>query len=244
MRGILTYHSIDSSESPISISEEAFRRHADWLASGAVKVVPLERILDVPADEQAIAVTFDDAFLNLAELAWPMLRDRGVPATVFVPTGRVGQDNNWNGAGHGHVPTLPLCDWEALGRLSEEGLSVGSHSISHAHLERLPERELRAELEGSAAELERRLGTRPATFCYPYGTYDDRTVRAASETYGLSVTTDLRTLSYHEHPHRLPRVEALYFRSNALLEVWGSNAFRGHLWLRATTRKAREALTG
>ena len=35
MRGILTYHSVDPSGSPISIDEKAFRAHVAWLASGA-----------------------------------------------------------------------------------------------------------------------------------------------------------------------------------------------------------------
>jgi peptidoglycan/xylan/chitin deacetylase (PgdA/CDA1 family) len=244
MRGILTYHSIDPSGSPISVDEEAFRRHVDWLASGAVRVVPLERILDVPDEEDAVAITFDDGFTNLADLAWPLLLERELPATLFVPTGRVGHDNSWGDVSQGGIPTLPLCDWDTLARMSAEGLGIGSHTVNHTHLEHLPERELRAELEESTAEIERRLDVRPATFCYPYGTYDDRCVKAAAELYGLSVTTELRTLAYHEHPHRLPRLDAYYFRANHLLEDWGSPAFRGHLWVRATARRARAALTG
>jgi peptidoglycan/xylan/chitin deacetylase (PgdA/CDA1 family) len=244
MRAILTYHSIDSSGSPISVDEEAFRAHVDWMASDAIQVVPLERILDVPDHEDAVAITFDDAFVNTAEIAWPLLRERGLPATVFVPTGRVGLDNSWGNVTQGGIPTLPLCGWDTIARLAHEGFTIGSHTVNHPHLERLPQAELRAELEDSAAELEHRLGTRPATFCYPYGSYDERAVRAASEAYGLSVTTDLRTLSYHENPHLLPRLDAYYFRSNHVLEKWGSTAFRGHLWVRATARKARQALTG
>ena len=46
MRAILTYHSIDSSGSPISLSEEAFRAHVRFFGSGRVAVVPLA---DLPA---------------------------------------------------------------------------------------------------------------------------------------------------------------------------------------------------
>ena len=42
MRAILTYHSIDESGSPISISRRDFRRHIEWFASGAVQVLPLD----------------------------------------------------------------------------------------------------------------------------------------------------------------------------------------------------------
>ena len=49
MRGILTYHSIDSSRSAISIDEAAFRRHVRWLVSGRVRVTALDELLAVPA---------------------------------------------------------------------------------------------------------------------------------------------------------------------------------------------------
>ncbi len=44
MRAILTYHSIDSSGSPISLSEESFRGHVRFLGSGRVSVVPLAEL--------------------------------------------------------------------------------------------------------------------------------------------------------------------------------------------------------
>ena len=62
MRAILTYHSIDPSGSPISVSPAAFRRHIEWLASGRVRVVRLEELMRLPAGEDAVALTFDDGF--------------------------------------------------------------------------------------------------------------------------------------------------------------------------------------
>src|SRR5690606_37701023 len=60
MRAILTYHSIDESGSPISVSREAFRAHVRWLASGAVKVRPLAELVDARDGGDAVAITFDD----------------------------------------------------------------------------------------------------------------------------------------------------------------------------------------
>jgi len=241
VRAILTYHSIDSSGSPISVAAADFRSHADWPASGAVKVVPLTELLDTPGEEDALAITFDDMFRSTAELAWPLLRERELPATVFVPTERVGRDNSWGDRPQQGIPTLELCDWDTIARVADEGLSIGSHTVSHAHLDQLGEDAIRAELEDSAAELERRLGRPPRTLCYPYGDYDDRVVRLAAETYALCVTTDLRALGASEHPHRLPRLDAYYYRENRLLEAWGTGAFRRHLWLRASARRLRRA---
>ena len=96
MRAILTYHSIDSSGSPISIDAQSFQRHVDFLASSKLKVVPLSEIVS-DSVEDALAITFDDGVVNFAAQAWPRLRDRGLPATLFVVTGRVGKDNAWGG---------------------------------------------------------------------------------------------------------------------------------------------------
>src|SRR5678809_1010179 len=89
MRGILTYHSIDSSGSPISTSQATLRAHVNWLASSEVQVTPLERLHLVPADGDAVAITFDDGFQNFADIAWPLLKHHEMPVTVFVVTQRV-----------------------------------------------------------------------------------------------------------------------------------------------------------
>jgi peptidoglycan/xylan/chitin deacetylase (PgdA/CDA1 family) len=40
----------------------------------------------VPLPGRAALVTFDDAYRDFREVAWPLLRARGVPAVLFVPT--------------------------------------------------------------------------------------------------------------------------------------------------------------
>ena len=82
MKAILTWHAIDESRSPISVSREVFADQVAFLASGRVRVVPLGSILTESGD--AVALTFDDAFTSFSEVAWPALRDAGLPATVFV----------------------------------------------------------------------------------------------------------------------------------------------------------------
>jgi peptidoglycan/xylan/chitin deacetylase (PgdA/CDA1 family) len=40
---------------------------------------------------RAIAVTFDDAYADFAENAWPVMQRHGIPATLFVPTAHPGR---------------------------------------------------------------------------------------------------------------------------------------------------------
>jgi peptidoglycan/xylan/chitin deacetylase (PgdA/CDA1 family) len=241
MRAILTYHSIDDSGSPISLSPATFERHLDWLASGKVRVLPLERLRSDPTPGDAVAITFDDALAALADPAWPELRRRGLPATVFAPLERLGQDNAWGGKAEPGIPRLPVIDRETLRRLSGEGLAVGSHGLSHRDLRRLPDQELVRELEASRERLGELTGQRPSVLAYPYGAVDRRVVRAAGRVYAAGVTTDLRPLGRREDPLRLPRIDAWYLRSSALLEAWGTPRFRAYLSLRRALRHLRRA---
>jgi peptidoglycan/xylan/chitin deacetylase (PgdA/CDA1 family) len=242
VRAILTYHSIDPSGSPISLDEETFRRHVAWLGSGAVPVVSIDALLALPDEADALALTFDDGFENVASRAWPLLREHRLPALLFVPSDRVGADNAWSGRAEPGIPTLPLLSWDALARLCSEGLRLGSHSASHRHLESVRPDELPPEVAGSAARIEQRTGARPEVFCYPFGTHDDRVVAQVRESYRFACTTELATLKENSDPHLLPRLDAYYYRRPGSLERFGSGAFRAHLWLRAGARRLRAAL--
>jgi peptidoglycan/xylan/chitin deacetylase (PgdA/CDA1 family) len=241
MRAILTYHSIDESPSAISVSPDAFRRHVAWLASGAVRVVSLEELLRLPPDADAVALTFDDGFVNFAEMAAPLLARNRLPATLFVVTEHVGGTNAWGGTCAQDIPTLPLLDWPALGRMAEQGVTIGAHSRTHAHLPELSPAALEDEIGGSADRIERELGVRPAVFAYPYGEANDAVVRAARD-FPLAVTTELRPLAEHDDPRVLPRLDMYYFRTGNWLEAYGSARFRQYLWVRSRARLVRAAL--
>ncbi len=242
MRAILTYHSVDPSGSPISLDAGVFRRHIEWLASGRVQVVSVDQVLSLPAESSGVALTFDDGFANFATEAAPLLRERGLPVTLFVVTGHVGQDNRWRGRGDVGVPVLPLLDWDELGRLREAGVTLGAHTRTHPPLTRVDGPMLEAELAGPAAEFEHRLGKRPDGLAYPYGLVDDRVARAAAASYEWACTTELRPLGEAESPLRLPRLDAWYLRDFARLADWGSPEFRSWLWCRRQGRRLRASL--
>jgi peptidoglycan/xylan/chitin deacetylase (PgdA/CDA1 family) len=241
VRAILTYHSIDPSGSPISIDSASFQRHVEFLSSGTVRVVPLAQILE-GGDEDRVAITFDDGLGNFAEEAWPRLKEHGLPATQFVVTGHVGRDNAWQGRRDGRVPHLRLLDWDALGRLAAEGLELGAHSRTHPHLNRLADGALADEIEGSAEDLFRRAGVRPQSFCYPFGSLDERAVTKVAARYLRACSTELAVLSERDSPHRLPRLDAFYFRGAGRLESLGSLAFRVRLGVLKTARGLRASL--
>ena len=244
MRAILTYHSIDDSGSPISVSPEEFRAHVRWLSSGAVRVVPLGELPALPASAEAVAITFDDGFANFATHAWPLLHEHGLPVTLFVVSGRVGRDNAWGDRADPRVPTLPLLDWTGLGWVMEEGAEIGAHTRTHPHLSRISPAMLEDELLGCADMIRRKLGLVPRDVAYPYGDLDEAVLAAARRHFVRGCTTRLRGLAGDEDPMQLPRLDAFYLRRPGRLESWGSARFGQRLWLRAQARRLRQALAG
>lgn len=238
MRAVLTYHAIDAAGSPISVDPATFDAHVRWLASGAVRVLPLADLPGSPESDDAVAVTFDDALTSFVELAWPRLREHGVPVTVFVPTGHVGGGNAWEPDG-GPIPRSGVADWDTLGRLAEEGAELGGHSRTHRDLCALTDAELDDELGGAAQEIEARTGRRPRAVAYPYGSVDARVAGRARRVYRVGVTTEHRTLDGADDPLLLPRLDAFYFHGDGWLRRFGTPGFERHVRLRHHARRVR-----
>jgi peptidoglycan/xylan/chitin deacetylase (PgdA/CDA1 family) len=243
MKAIITYHSIDRSGSVISMDPEVFREHLEWFARSEVSVVGLSELAGRTSEGgDAVALTFDDAFANYASEALPLLEAHGFSSTVFVPTGHVGKLNGWE-TGEGRVPSLPLMGWEALGRLCERGVELGSHSRTHPDLRRVSKAQLEDEVSSSAERIRAETGQEAEAFAYPYGFHDDDVVAAVRRRYARAVTTEFRELRGHDDVCRLPRLDACYFRERGRLERWGTASFRRFLTWRRGLRSARNFFT-
>ena len=93
---VLTYHRVDDPERRpwlypglVSATPAEFARQVAWLAARCA-VVSMAEVLATPArrlPRRATLITFDDGYADLAEHAWPVLRDAGLPATLFLATG-------------------------------------------------------------------------------------------------------------------------------------------------------------
>jgi peptidoglycan/xylan/chitin deacetylase (PgdA/CDA1 family) len=90
---VLAYHRVaDLTCDPdgTAISPEHFAEQVEWLARTR-RVVPLDRIFNALAGgEEVASISFDDAYLDFAVNALPVLKKNSCPATVFVSTSAVG----------------------------------------------------------------------------------------------------------------------------------------------------------
>jgi peptidoglycan/xylan/chitin deacetylase (PgdA/CDA1 family) len=245
MRGILTWHSLDTSGSPISVDPEVFRHQVEFLASGRVRVVPLHTLAHTPDDGiDTVSLTFDDAFANVNAIAVPLLAAHQLPATIFVVPEHVGGRNDWGGVTVPAIPTLPLMSWDSLGAARNAGLEIGAHTRRHRDLATLSGAALEDEVAGCVERIAAELGDRPTSFAYPYGSVGAEAVVAVRDVYAQAVTTELRLLGNDEDPALLPRIDVYYFRGLGQLEAWGQPSFRRRLWLRAQGRRVRHLMAG
>jgi peptidoglycan/xylan/chitin deacetylase (PgdA/CDA1 family) len=95
---VLTYHRVaEPGRTPhlypglISATPAAFEEQMQFLAREH-RLLSLSELLAVrrgeaPPPPRSVMVTFDDAYRDVAEHAWPIMRRHGIPLTLFVPTG-------------------------------------------------------------------------------------------------------------------------------------------------------------
>jgi glycosyltransferase involved in cell wall biosynthesis/peptidoglycan/xylan/chitin deacetylase (PgdA/CDA1 family)/ubiquinone/menaquinone biosynthesis C-methylase UbiE len=160
-----------------------------------------------PLPGRAIALTFDDGYLDFYQYAWPLLKKYGFTATVFLVTGQIGHTNVWDEA-YGEI--IPLMGWEEIEKLSQEGIEFGSHSVSHKHLTTLSAIDIVREGAQSRTILNRALQVNIRTFAYPYGDTDPvvaHLIGACGYMLGFSCQSGLSSL--YENSMNLSRIEVM-----------------------------------
>jgi peptidoglycan/xylan/chitin deacetylase (PgdA/CDA1 family) len=129
-----------------------------------------------------VAVTFDDGYVSVIENALPELRQRGIPATIFVTTGSWGERPGWVKSPNHPSWQERVMSREELKKLTAEPLvAIGSHTVSHPNLLKVSARNAARELSESKSELENLLGRPIEWFSFPHGAHDASLVRLALE---------------------------------------------------------------
>jgi peptidoglycan/xylan/chitin deacetylase (PgdA/CDA1 family) len=184
---VLCYHALSSSwQAALSTTPERFERQIALLLGRGYRGATFTEASRCTSRERVMAVTFDDAYRSVLELARPILDRHEIPATVFAPTDFIGSERpmRWDGidrwlAGP-HERELTPMSWTELRALSAAGWEIGSHTCSHPHLTEIDDAALADELTRSKAVCEQMIG--PCTsLAYPYGDVDERVVEATAK---------------------------------------------------------------
>lgn len=208
---VLGWHRLSRTSGGVSTPVDSFRRHLDVLGEWGAAVLPLDEASAMLAagtlPNRALALTFDDGYASVVETAWPMLRDLGLPATMFAVTGYL--DGRRTFAWDSGAPDdgrARLVDRRELVAAAADGLDIGSHTVNHPWLPHLGAEDLAPELADSRSELEDLLGRPVTSIAYPMGGWNS-TVRdaAAAAGYHIGVTVDRGRNTARRDPFALLR---------------------------------------
>ena len=198
---VLLYHRV-SDQGPAStrVTPERFARHLDLIEQNGYRVVPLESLLSgvYQGDElppKPVAITFDDAYRSVGEVAYPILRSRRMPFSVFVATDVI------------DAGAESMLTWPQMREMAGDGLATfGAHSLSHAHLESLDMSARRAEIEGSHERVRGQLGNAAlAVFAYPFGEYSLGTESIVRDLGVYALTQQSGAVGSASPQTRIPR---------------------------------------
>lgn len=189
---VLIYHRVGAGmAAEMDVSAARFAEQMRMLQERS-DVVPLADGLAELAEGRAperdrVAVTFDDGYADVFTNAWPVLRDLGIPATVFVTTdfleGRM--DAPLSRAIPSRVPPRALA-WEQVGEMTATGLvAIGSHSATHPDFDRISSDRAAQEVELAADLIASRTGAQPEIFAFPRGVVAHRDAVAARHRFAL-----------------------------------------------------------
>lgn len=206
---ILMYHSIaDNSDDPYSVSVNAFREQISWLSEKGFDVVPLSFLLrSIQARnyrilEEKVVLTFDDGYQTFLTNALPILRDHGAPATVFLVTDMLGGRASWNEPD----TDVRLMSEDEVRYIKAQGISLGSHTATHANLTLLDPEGLKRQLRDSHDTLTR-LGESFYTFSYPWAQWSSTVIGAVKDSgYECAVAAGGQIRLTDLNSYLLPRI--------------------------------------
>ena len=206
---VLCYHIVETPAAPrMQIDRETFRQHLRYLEMTGYNVIPLRHLYEYVSGKRAsipknaVVITIDDGWRSTYTEAYPELQKRKFPFTVFIYPNIIGKTHN-------------ALTWEQIREMSDAGVDIQSHSLTHPFLTKRKHRSksdkeygewLYKELAQSRKILEKETGRRVQFLAYPYGDYDDRVAAASAKAgYTAALTCDFGPVRKGSDPLRMKR---------------------------------------
>lgn len=166
---ILLYHHIGYSfkDSEYYVSPDAFADQMNYLFMRGYRTISVEQLTQAirfgaQLPSRPILLTFDDGSETVYINALPVMQTYGFTGTAYIV------DN--------YIGATRYMDKAQIRALYEAGWEIGSHSLSHRDLTTHPASQ-EDEIVNSRKKLESYLGVPIHSFAYPFGVYDDASLR-------------------------------------------------------------------
>jgi peptidoglycan/xylan/chitin deacetylase (PgdA/CDA1 family) len=188
---ILCYHRFGPRASKLTVTAVAFETQMDYLARNGYRVISMQQLASFleakePLPRKTVIITIDDGYRASYDIAYPILKKYGFPATVFLYSDFVG--------------AADAMTWAQMKEMTASGLiDIQPHSKTHANLTlRLPgetearyRERIRREVDAPIGAIRERLTEASYTYAYPYGDVNDTVIgelTRAGVKQGVTVT--------------------------------------------------------
>lgn len=202
---VLTYHHIQSDkeakkkrQTGLSVSPENFKQHLQYLKDKNYTIIGLEDLISFFNETKRLSgklamITLDDAYKDNYLNAYPILKEFGFKATIFVPTDLVGKKN--------------YLTWEQIDQMKDI-IYFGNHTWSHHDSEGTKE-ELEKEIGLADKQIHQHWQNLLNVFAYPYGKSSDLAKKILTEKkYKIAFTTEKGNILCRDKNLELPRIGA------------------------------------
>lgn len=196
---VLYYHSVkESADNEVTIKPETLRAELKYIQDQGYITLTIRQLKDYilnnsPIPEKGILITFDDGYMDNYYSAFPILKEFNMTATIFCITSEL--DGSY------------YLSKEAIKEMSDYGIDIESHTATHPHLNELNYDKQLKELVESKKTLEEITGKEINSIAYPFGDFNDNSVKAAKEAgYTLGFTTKLGLSDRNDNPLTLDRI--------------------------------------
>lgn len=207
---ILQYHHVsDKTPAITSISPEKFKQHMDYLKAEQFNIVPLPQLIKSiknkqPIKDKTVAITFDDAYINVFEHARPILKAYNWPYTVFVNSKFI--DDKYSR----HM------SWAQLRTIASEGATIANHTKEHRYLVRKPKDLSQAQWQQQIADdilhvesrIKAEVGHDYKFLAYPYGEFDRHVLATIKKLDFIGIGQHSGAVGHYSDLTRLPRFPA------------------------------------
>ncbi|WP_246303190.1 polysaccharide deacetylase family protein [Paenibacillus plantarum] len=198
---VLNYHSVTIDPgNVVVISPAKLEAQMKYLSDHGYTPISLTTFINLiekksvhAAPDKPVLLTFDDGYVDNVEEAMPILAKYNFPATLFMSPGMV------EDAGY--------LNWEQVKQLQQAGWDIQPHGMTHPHLPKLSAEQQAYEITEARKLIEEKLGTQADVFCYPYGEYNQTTLKVLKD-YGFryAFTIDQGYTTNQQYPYSLKRL--------------------------------------
>lgn len=199
---ILMYHYIremppedDSIGRGLTVTPANFDKQMGYLKSAGYEAIDFKQMRDGTLPSKPVIITFDDGYGDAYSVAMPTLRKYGYTGVFYIITQDVGKKS--------------FLTWSQIKEMSDGGMTIGSHTISHPNLaeEGISLERVQRELIDSKKTIESYTGKIVNDFCYPSGKYNDIVEKATADAgYKTATTVHISTARNGSKWLEIPRL--------------------------------------